>query len=182
MRSNSGNGFRKGVAHLVGHTFAARLHGISEWFMWFGGGILIILVFLITGHSTGRYFFKAPIEGAVEMAELAMVIIVYSAIAYVTSKEGNVSTTILVSRFPRSAQRLISAIMTLIGAGMFALLSWQLGLGAWDAALNGSITSVIRVPLFPFKIVAAIGAGIVCLDLLMTFLSLLNRPKKMGNR
>ena len=142
----------------------------SQSVFWLAVIIIFALILLIVSHVVGRFFFKAPVLGAIEMAESAMVLIVFASMAYVTLQKGNVKVTLIISHFPERAQAVLNSIMSLIGAVIFAFITWQIGLSVLEAVREGLYTDTLRIPIFPLKIVATIATLIMCLELLVRFI------------
>ncbi|MFH1651782.1 MAG: TRAP transporter small permease [Chloroflexota bacterium] len=134
---------------------------------------LTVLVLLIVVHVAGRYFFKAPVQGAVEIAQSAMVLIVFASMAYVTLKRGNVKVTLVTTHFPEGVQTYLEAAMSLIGAAIFAIISWQLALTIIEAWQQNMYTDSLRLPVFPLKVVATIATLVMCAELLIRSVRLL---------
>jgi len=172
-----GEGFSKGAGNRVARTLEVGLHSISQGLMWLGVGVFILVILLIVINVARRYLLNAPITGVYDIVELAMLPTIFWAMVYVTFKGGNISLALLVSRFPRQAQGIINSIMLFIGAGLFAVLSWQLGLAGWDWMQLGRYSINLGVPLYPFKFVAALGSAVICLELLASFVHSLGKSR-----
>lgn len=163
------------AGNVVASTTVKGVHHISEGLMWFGGGLLIVITLLTVSDVFARYFFDSPIPGTIELVKLILVCITFSGMVYTTARKANVQVTVLVSRFPRRAQRILASIMTFIGVVIFALLSWQLGLSAAEWMHIGRHSATLFIPLAPFKFFAAVAAGLICLVLLIRFLHSLGK-------
>lgn|GEM_PF-1332683 len=174
---NLGQGFSKGAGNSVTRTLEAGVHSISQGLMWLGISVFSVVILLIVSNVAMRYLFNAPITGIYDMVELAMLPTIFWAMVYVTFRGGNIEVALLVSRFPKRAQGIIKSVMILIGVGVFAALSWQLGLAGWGWMKLGRYSANLGVPLAPFKFVAALGAALICLELLVSFFHSLGKWK-----
>jgi len=143
---------------------------VSEVFMWFGGILLIGITLLTVGDVFGRSAFSVPIHGTIELVQMMLVCITFSGIVYTTAKNGHVKVELILTRLPQGGQHIISAIMLLIGAAAFALLSWQLGLSAVESNAAGLHTSSLHIPLAPFKFATAVCSCLTSLLLLKDFI------------
>lgn len=166
-----------GAGNSVARSMEKIVHSITKGLMWFASGLLVLVVLFTVSHDAARYLFNAPIRGFVELTELAFVLIIFFAMVYATFVGEHISAPILVSRFPRRAQEILTSIMTFIGVVVFAFVSWQLGRGALNWMHLGRVGQSLPIPLFPFKLGAAIGAGLISLELLISFFHSLGRRK-----
>lgn len=167
----------EGVGNEVTHTLQSILRRVAGWFMWLGGGLLVVIILLIVSDSFGRYFLNSPIVGSIEIVQLLLVVIAFSGMVYVAAREGNVRVDIIVSHFPGLFRRILASIMTFIGAGAFALVSWQFWLAAEKAIRTNQYSPALHIPYAPFKFAAAVAAGLICLLLLISLLSSLGKRR-----
>jgi len=151
---------------------------VSEVFMWFGGILLIGITLLTVGDVFGRSALSVPIHGTIELVQMMLVCITFAGIVYTTAKNGHVKVELILSRFPKGGQNVLTAIMLLIGSASFAVLSWQLGISAVESNAAGLHTSSLHIPLAPFKFAAAVCSGLTSLLLLKDFIfSFLDKNK-----
>lgn len=110
---------------------------------------LAALALLTLTDVLGRYVFKFPVRGSVELTELLMVAVIFSGIVLATRVHGHVAVDLLTLRLsPRvlKLQQLFShaaatAISVLLGA-----VSWEQALSAAD--FNDQ-TTMLGIPLAP---------------------------------
>ena len=167
-----------GAGKILSSTINKWAMYVSEVFMWFGGILLICITLLTVGDVFGRSVLSVPIHGTIELVQMMLVCVTFSGIVYTTAKNGHVKVELILSRFPKSGQHILTAVMLLIGAAAFALLSWQLGISAVESDAAGLHTSSLHIPLAPFKFAAAVCSGLTSLLLLKDFIiSLINKNK-----
>lgn len=141
---------------------------------------LLLLMFLTVGDVIGRYLvgrlpFFQPIPGTFEMTEFMLVIIVLSAIGYVQVKGEHISIDILVSRFTPRTRGMIDSITSLLSLAIFALVTWQSIEYAQRLFASHDVSAVLRLPVYPFLIVVAVGSFMFCLAMLASFLQSLRK-------
>ena len=134
-----------------------------RWVNFIGAIFLVSMMVMIFSDVFMRYLFNAPIEGAFEMVEFMMALMISLTIAHTGSIKGHISVELLVSRFSKRTQALLDVFHFLICAIFFFLLSWKTASQAivWG---KGELTSqVLLVPIYPFTWILAICAALLCL-------------------
>jgi len=63
-----------------------------------GRGILALMVLLITADVVMRYFFNSPIKGSYELVQFMLSMIVFLGLAFMQTKKGHVSVSLLTSK------------------------------------------------------------------------------------
>ncbi|MFH1489386.1 MAG: TRAP transporter small permease, partial [Pseudomonadota bacterium] len=129
---------------------------------------LSFMVVVIFMNVIGRYVFRKPIQGTVEIVELALVVTVFFAMAYTEVVHGHVTMDEVVARFPRRVRSVLLSIMYFAAAAFFFIMGWR------DAVLGVSylkpivrVTDILQIPIAPFIFVISLGAALFGLELLM---------------
>jgi tripartite ATP-independent transporter DctM subunit len=142
---------------------------------------IFALMFLICADVAGRYLFNAPIKGAAEMVGYSIVAAVFLQMAS-TLRAGRFTRVELLIE-PLEARRpaaghAFNAVYHLIGAAVFAVITW----GTWpklaDAWTNDEITGTPGVFVFliwPFLAVVVLGAAITAVEFLIQFVGAATR-------
>jgi C4-dicarboxylate transporter DctM subunit len=151
--------FLRGAAERI-----ARLLNI------FGVAMGLIMVLIVTANVIGRYLFRRPLIGTVEVEEFMLLVLVFFGIGYAQIKKRHVSITTLVDRLPRKAQLVINNVTFLPSLIAFSLITWQSLVMAETYRSKGVSSLFLEVPLWPFLWVLAIGTGVFCLALLSDFI------------
>jgi tripartite ATP-independent transporter DctM subunit len=137
---------------------------------------IFALMFLICADVAGRYLLNAPIKGAAEMVGYSIVTAVFLQMAS-TLRAGRFTRVELLIE-PLQARRpgaghAFSAVYHLVGAAMFALVTW----GTWpklrDAWAYDEITGTPGVFVFliwPFLAAIVLGAAVTAAEFLLQFL------------
>ncbi len=143
-------------------------------------GVLILLMFLTVGDIFGRKFagiipFFNPIKGTFELTEFALVVIVFASIGYTQITKGHISIDILTSRFSPRVQAILNSVVLLACMTVFALVAWQSFVYAGRLMDGKNESGVLKLQMYPFLMIVAIGSIIYCLTVLVDFLKSLAR-------
>jgi TRAP-type transport system small permease protein len=129
--------------------------------------VLGLMGLIIVLNVIGRYFFKSPILGTVEMVEFMMVVIVFLAIPFTDLHRSHVSVDIFTSRFSNRAKLIlisINAFLCLIIAGV---ITYQAIVEAtYYLKHMGERTTLLEIPFAPFRLIMVLGFFLLCLTLL----------------
>ncbi len=142
------------------------------------GFFLLVLMLLTVCDTLLRAVFNAPILGGMEICESAMLILGAFAIVYCAYEKGHVTVDILVSKLSPKGQGIVEIIgyvlclvlvipMTLVYIPE-AMIKWRLS----------EVSTVLRIPDFPFYIVIVIGFTMFCLVILNAIIETVKRMKE----
>lgn len=152
----------------LGHALQTGTHSLSSTLGLIAGGVIVLTVALTFADVFGRYALNNPISGAMDATELMLVCMVFWGGAYTVLARGHVRVDVVVSRFSRHTQAILSSATTFISLVIGVLISWQLFRRAWFLLLHPEIrTDVLRWPVAPFMYIAATGVLLLCLELVV---------------
>lgn len=133
--------------------------------------ILLAIMFLTVSDITGRVLFRAPILGTFEMTQFLLAMYILLGIAYTQQVGGHVKATLFVSRLPVRFQLWLDVFVGLLGLFLFATIAWK----GWGYALNSFhfklASDTLRIPVYPFLFFIPLGAGFLCLELLIRLIT-----------
>jgi len=124
-------------------------------------GIAVIAMMLLTCADVVLRLFRHPIPGTYELVGFLGTVIVSFALALTSLEKGHIAVEILVERFPPRIQTGIEAITSLIGAFLFALLTWQSMIYAADMRQSGEVSVTLTMPIYPFIYGLAAGSALL---------------------
>ena len=111
-----------------------------------------------------RDVFNRPIPGTVELSQYMLAVFILLGLAYAQQVKAHVAVSIITSRFSERAQLILSIVTTLIGLFIFLILTWQ----GWVVGIEErTVSDMLRVPQYPFRLLVAVAAFFVCLELLI---------------
>ncbi len=129
-----------------------------------GAFSLILLMLLTAGDVVGRDLLGHPIPGAVEVSQYLLAVFILLGLAYAQQVKGYVSVSLITSRLSVRRQLALNLISSLLGLFIFGLLAWQ----GWAVGIEErTVSDMLRVPQLPFRILVAVAAFLVCLELLI---------------
>ncbi len=128
-------------------------------------GVFLIPLMLITAVDVvGRDVFNHPIPGTVELSQYMLAVFILLGFAYAHQVKAHVAVSIITSRLPHHAQLILYVITTLIGLFIFSILTWQ----GWVVGIEErTVSDMLRVPQYPFRLLVALAAFLICLELLI---------------
>ena len=137
---------------------------ISFWGIVLSGISIFAMMTIEVLNVFGRKFYK-PFPCTVESGEGLMVAAVLMGAGYVTLKEEHVYVTIMTRKLHPSLKRILDAFGALFGAGVFTIIAWGAWLQAWASIIQLEVRiGVYRFPLWPFRIVFALGLSMMVLQ------------------
>ncbi len=114
-----------------------------------------------------RYFFSKPISGTYEIVALLGAVAVSFAMAHTLAERGHVAVSLVVQLFPKRRQAVIECIISIFGIMLFGLIAWQSVLYGMDCQRAGEVSLTLELPFYPIIYGVALGAGVICLVLLV---------------
>jgi len=141
---------------------------------------VFFMMAMVTVDVIMRYMFHSPINGAMEISEMLLVLVVFLGLAAVQSEEGHVRVTLVVLRFNNRTQLILGIVMTLLALCFFALMVWRssdTAISAWQA---GSEFQDLEITTFPIRLVVPLGVCFLCLELLLKLVLDINKLVKGG--
>jgi TRAP-type C4-dicarboxylate transport system permease small subunit len=129
--------------------------------------VLVLLMLGTVGDVVMRGLFDRPLVGTFELTQLAIIVIVYLSVGYAEQHDAHIKVDLVVGKLRgrvRLAVLLIARLVTIAVAGM---LAWRLLVFSGSLGDKGVSTSVLGYPLWPFALIAAAGALLYVLTLIV---------------
>ncbi len=119
-----------------------------------------------------RYLFNRPIVGSIDVIELILVVLIFLALPY-TGRSGGHIIVDLVPDYPSERlTKIRDAIVQLLTAMVFAVLTWQAWLRASETATLGESSNMLEIPFWPFFTVMAAATALYTIALVLEVLLL----------
>jgi TRAP-type C4-dicarboxylate transport system permease small subunit len=134
--------------------------------------LLMVLIMVINiilrplGHA---------ILGTYEAVQLLIVIAVAFALGYAAIEKVHVNMDMIIVHLPKSVQRILFIITTILALGVWAGITWYGFNFAIEETLISEHTSIMEWPIYPLRFVFSIGAGIMCLVLILQIYKAIKR-------
>ncbi len=149
---------------------------INRFIAGVSGFFLIPLMIITAVDVVGRDIFNHPIPGTVELSQYMLAVFILLGLAYAQQMKAHVAVSIFTSRLPHRAHLILNIITTLLCVFISCVLIWQ----GWVVGIEErTVSDMLRVPQYPFRLLVAIAAFLMCLELLIDFGDSL---KKLGGR
>lgn len=145
-------------------------------------GVLLIALMLFTVVDVFlRYFFNAPLRSVYEFTEFLMAAIVFLAVAYTGWVGAHISVDIFAKWLDRPSLRFLTAILSFLGAVLFAVIAYRALLET--LATFDQVSNLLRWPYYPFRFAVAFGSALLALVLLVQGIQALQvRPPSEADR
>jgi TRAP-type C4-dicarboxylate transport system permease small subunit len=160
---------------MRGSSRSDRIDRIGSIVGSIGGGIsgalicgMMALIFL---DVILRTLFNKPILGSYEVVQMAMGLIVFFALSFAQKEKSLVRVDFIINYYPEKLRTVIWAIGDLIST----VVAWALAIccfayAAGTLSENGSMTSVLMLPYYPFYYVGAFALFIFAIVLTTDFI------------
>jgi TRAP-type C4-dicarboxylate transport system permease small subunit len=129
-----------------------------------GACFLISLMLITSADVLGRDVFNHPIPGTIELSGYMLAVFILLGLAYAQQVKAHVGVSLIVSRLSPRVRIIINMITLLISFLIFSILVWQglvVGIG------ERTVSDLLRIPQYPFRLLVAVAAFFVCLEFLM---------------
>lgn len=142
-----------------------------------GGVGIVILMLLATAGAIGRKF-GHPVPCSLEACETIMFASVFLGMAFVALQGGHINVTLFTQGLSSRAQALLDAVVLLLSAAVFGLLTWS----SWGLAWKLFLIREVRLgafpwPIWPFRFLFVVGMGLITLQLISSVVTLLGGQK-----
>jgi TRAP-type C4-dicarboxylate transport system permease small subunit len=129
---------------------------------------IFVMVCTIVPDSIGRFFFSKPLHGTLELNMLLMSAIVFLGLAWTQSQRGHVRVEVIISRTRPNIRSALNIICWAIAFTLFLAIT----IGGTEEAINSvrlgeNLWGVKKFPVWPGKILAAFGSGLLCIQFLI---------------
>ncbi|OGA42538.1 MAG: hypothetical protein A3G25_21620 [Betaproteobacteria bacterium RIFCSPLOWO2_12_FULL_63_13] len=125
-----------------------------------------IMAIHIVADVCGRYLFKTPLPGTVEIvADYYMVTLVFLPLAYVQKRDKHFVAGIFTDHLPLRMLRRVTGVTDLAMAAVTALLTWAAVSAAIHATRSGEHVQMAEflLPVWPGRWLVPLGIGAMCL-------------------
>jgi TRAP-type C4-dicarboxylate transport system permease small subunit len=133
-----------------------------------GGVGMLVSTLLGTADVIGTQIFGQPVHGALELTESTMVVIVFGALTYAQIRRNHIRVELIYMRVGPRVQAAMDVFAHSMAVLFFSLLLWQaINEAIISVQLDESTFGLIRFPLWPARIILAVGTGLLILQLVL---------------
>jgi TRAP-type C4-dicarboxylate transport system permease small subunit len=145
-------------------TLKSRIQRLNRLVSGVGAVFLIPLMLITTADVICRDLFNRPVAGAAELSGYFLAVFVLLGLGYTQQVKGHVGVSVITSRLSPRPRLILNIITTLIGLFIFSILIWQ---GLIAGIEERTVSDLLRIPQYPFRLLVAVAAFSVCLELLV---------------
>lgn len=148
--------------------FRRLLEAVALAVLLIGGFGMVVSTLLGAADVLGTQMFGQPVHGALEITESTMVVIVFGALTYSQIRRKHIRVELFYTRAGPRTQAAMDIFAGLMAITFFSLLLWQaINEAQFSLQIDESTFGLIRVPLWPARIVLAAGTALLVLQLLV---------------
>jgi TRAP-type C4-dicarboxylate transport system permease small subunit len=141
-----------------------KIRTVNRWIAVLGAFFLIPMMLITAADVVGRDLFDHPLPGVVEISEYLLSIFILLGLGYAQQAKAHVGLSLVTSRLSLSTRFVLEMMTTLIGFFLFSILVWQ----GWAVGIHErTVSDMLRIPQYPFRLLVAVAAFLVCLELLI---------------
>jgi TRAP-type C4-dicarboxylate transport system permease small subunit len=145
-------------------TTKKRIHRVNSLIAGVGAWFLIPLMAITAGDVVSRDVFNRPIPGTVELSQYMLAVFILVGLAYAQQEKAHVAVSLFTSRLPQPAQLILNIVSTLLCLFMSCVILWQ----GWAVGIEEkTVSDMLRVPQYPFRLLVAFAAFMLCIELLI---------------
>ena len=112
--------------------------------------ILFAMMMVTFVDVIGRYVFNRPLNGAFEVTELMLLVLIFAGLPLVSHADEHVTMDFIDHVLTPGGRRIVIAIAQLICAATMLGLAWLIWVKAGKIAAYGDTTDVLRILVGPF--------------------------------
>jgi len=140
-----------------------------------GLGVLVALMLLTVSDVILRYLFSRPITGSFDLTEFMMAAIIVFGISHCGFTRGHVKVELVMERLPVGVQVIAELVTSLLGLGLFSLITWQCFVYTKVQLASGVASNILEIPVFPFVGIVGLGSAVYTIILLLHFIESLSQ-------
>jgi len=129
------------------------------------GGTALVGIMLVTVADVVLRSFKSPITGTYELVGFLGAVAIGFSLPQTSLDRGQVLMDFLTGRLPPGVARALSTLTRAVGAGLFALIAWNLFAMGADLRRTGDETPLLHLPHFLLAWGIATACAVECLVL-----------------
>ncbi len=128
--------------------------------------VLFVLMAMTCVDVIGRELLNDPLDGATELTQLMLGVIVFAVLPTVSLREEHVSVDLLDIWFPKRLIGARQAILNVVMAACMGIVSWRVWLSAERTADYGDATEYLEIPYAPMEFFISVMSGIAAIALM----------------
>jgi TRAP-type C4-dicarboxylate transport system permease small subunit len=142
------------------------VHSLTQILAFIAVFCIVGMMVAIVADVTRRTLAGESIPGVVELAEVAMVVIVFLGLGFAERRGAHVTMTLVVRRLPPRTAAIVNGLGLLLVVLVVGWMVWVTADRALDSfAAREYRFGLVRVPVWPARIAIAVGLAVYFLEL-----------------
>jgi TRAP-type C4-dicarboxylate transport system permease small subunit len=131
--------------------------GVGAWF-------LIPLMIITAFDVVSRDIFNRSIPGTVELSQYMLAVFILLGLAYTHQVKAHVAVSFFTTRLPLPIQTIFHILSGILCLFISCVIAWQ----GWVIGIEEkSVSDLLRIQQYPFRLLVAFAALLLCLELLI---------------
>jgi TRAP-type transport system small permease protein len=139
-----------------------RLRHLTRLLSGIAAFCLFAMMALTFADVLGRYVFNSPINGAFEIVEFLLALVIFSGLPLVALDDAHITVSIFDKLFKPHALRVKKLVLSLGSAAAVAFIADRMWHQASDMVVSQTISGVLEVSLAPVVFAMAALAAVTC--------------------
>lgn len=158
--------------------WSARFEKATFYLALIGAICLLAIVAIVTLGVVMRYALGTPILGVNEFVELTAVALIMASLPFCTARREHVAVDVFERMLGRWGRFIGDVLAYCLSGFVMSILAQRAGLKALDAWRWGDATNMLRMPIWPFYAILAVGATLCVVAFAVQLMVLLSKGKK----
>lgn len=150
--------------------FNKIIYSINGYILKIALCLTMLMMFVTVADVTARFLYQ-PIPGIFELTRYSLAVIVFTSLGWSQIYKVHIAIDLFVSRFSALWQNIIDVFNYFLASVTFFLAFWQMSVYAGRLMNTGVVTTVLRVHIYPFVIISAVGVLFFAFVLLLDFIT-----------
>ncbi len=132
------------------------------------GIVTFLMMMPVVSNAVLRYVANSPIDGALEITEAMLCVLIFLSLALTQYEGGHIHVTLLVKRLQPGTRKVLALSAMLLGFAFFAWCSvatWQFAMKSF--AIGEQEWGAIQFPIYPIKFVVFAGLLLLSIQFLL---------------
>jgi TRAP-type C4-dicarboxylate transport system permease small subunit len=156
------------------------VEGLNGYFLKIALLFTVLMMFVTVADVLMR-FLHEPIPGVFELTRYALAVIVFASLGWSQMHKVHIAIDLFVSRIPALWQTIIDVFNYFLATVTFSLAFWQMLVYTGRLYSSGLVTTVLRVHVYPWVLVSAVGVLFFTLVLLCDFINAIYKLSRRGD-
>lgn len=155
-------------------SFKKHIYALNGYLLKIAMLFTVLMMFVTVADVLGRYFVQ-PIPGVFELTRFSLAVIVFTSLGWSQLHKVHIAIDLFVSRFPVLWQNRIDVFNYIVVSITFIISFWQMLTYTIRLFNYSVVTTVLRVPIYPWVLISAVGVLLLALVLLCDLIETINK-------